>query len=151
MHKGAVAAPHGTFLAFDFGTRRIGIAVGNSISGTARPLTTLHGEQNAQRFEAIRTLVSEWQPAALIVGLPGHDDGTPHELSRHCRRFAQQLKGRFNLPTILVDERYTSTAASAQLDAAGIRGIRQKPLLDQVAAQHILQAYLDEPSMGLNA
>ncbi|MBI5436615.1 MAG: Holliday junction resolvase RuvX [Nitrosomonadales bacterium] len=141
----------GTFLAFDFGTKRIGVAVGNSISGTAQPLTTLHGEQNEQRFAAIGALIREWQPAALVVGLPGNDDGTPHELTRLCRRFAQRLKGRFDLPTILVDERYTSAAASSQLAEAGIRGIKQKPLLDQVAAQQILQAYFDEPSAGLVA
>ncbi len=148
------SVPHplkGTFLAFDFGTKRIGVAVGNSISGTAQPLTTLHGEQSAQRFAAIARLISEWQPAALVVGLPSHDDGTPHDLTRLCRRFAQRLKGRFNLPTILVDERYTSAAASSQLAAVGIRGIKQKPLLDQVAAQQILQAYFDEPAMGLSA
>ncbi len=141
----------GTYLAFDFGTKRIGVAVGNSISGTAQPLTTLHGEQNEQRFAAIEALIREWQPAALVVGLPRHDDGTPHEMTRLCRRFAQRLKGRFDLPTILVDERYTSAAASSQLNEAGIRGIKQKPLLDQVAAQQILQAYFDEPSAGLIA
>jgi len=147
----AISPLKGTFLAFDFGTKRIGIAVGNSISSTAQPLTTLHGEQNEQRFTSIAALIAEWQPAALVVGLPCHDDGTPHEMTRLCRRFAQRLKGRFNLPTILVDERYTSAAASSQLAEAGIRGIKQKPLLDQVAAQQILQAYFDEPAMGLMA
>ena len=151
MHEGACAIPRGTFLAFDFGTRRVGVAVGNSVSGTAQPLTTLQENQATRRMEAIRALVYEWQPVALIVGLPAHEDGTPHALAGACRRFARQLKEKFNLPTLMVDERYTSTAASAQLDAAGIRGIRQKPLLDQVAAQQILQAYLDEPAMGMNA
>ena len=141
----------GTYLAFDFGTQRIGVAVGNSISNTAEPLTTLHDEKNDLRFAAIEQLIQEWQPLALIVGLPSHGDGSPHELTRLCRRFAQRLKGRFNLPVILVDERYTSAAASSQLAEAGIRGIKQKPLLDQVAAQHILQAYFDEPAMGLMA
>lgn len=141
----------GTYLAFDFGTKRIGVAVGNSISSTAQALTTLHGEQNEQRFAAIEKMIHEWQPLALVVGLPCHDDGSPHELTRLCRRFAQRLKGRFNLPIILVDERYTSTAASSQLDQAGIHGIQQKPLLDQVAAQQILQAYFDEPAMGVVA
>jgi len=144
-------AIHGTLLAFDFGTKRIGVAVGNSISGTAQPLTTLHGEQNDQRFAAIESLLREWQPAALVVGLPSNDDGTPHEMTRLCRRFAQRLKGRFALPVILVDERYTSAAASSQLNEMGIRGIKQKPLLDQIAAQQILQAYFDEPSSGLAA
>lgn len=146
----AITAPQGTLLAFDFGTKRIGVAVGNTISGTARPLTTLHGEQNDQRFAAIAALLDEWRPAALVVGLPCNDDGTPHELTRLCRRFAQRLKGRFNLPTLLVDERYTSAAASSALDAAGVHGIRQKALLDQYAAQQILQAYFDEPGMGLS-
>lgn len=140
--------PQGILLAFDFGTKRIGVAVGNNISGTAQALTTLHDEKNEQRFAAIAALIREWQPVALVVGLPCHDDGAPHELTRLCRLFAQRLKGRFNLPTILVDERYTSAAASSQLAAAGVRGIKQKPLLDQVAAQQILQAYFNEPAMG---
>lgn len=152
MPEGGTANPiRGTLLAFDFGEKRIGVAVGNSISGTAQPLTTLHGEQNEQRFAAIAMLLREWQPAALVVGLPCNDDGTPHELTRLCRRFANRLKGRFGLPVLLVDERYTSAMASARLSEAGIRGIRQKPLLDQVAAQEILRAYFEEPAAGIRA
>lgn len=147
MPEGRTAIPsQSTLLAFDFGAKRIGVAVGNSVSETAQPLTTLHGEQNEQRFAAIESLIREWQPAQLVVGLPCNDDGTPHEMTRLCRRFANRLKGRFDLPVILVDERYTSAAASSQLNEAGIRGIKQKPLLDQIAAQQILQAYFDEPS-----
>ena len=145
----ATTIPQGTLLAFDFGTKRIGVAVGNSITATARPLTTVQEEKNELRFAAIAALLAEWQPAALVVGLPCNDDGTPHEMTQLCRRFANRLKGRFNLPVILVDERYTSAAASSELDAAGVHGIRQKPLLDQYAAQQILQAYFDEPAMGL--
>lgn len=141
----------GTFLAFDFGTKRIGIAVGNSIAQTTQPLVTLQGEQNDVRFATIEALLREWQPTALVVGLPCNDDGTPHEMTRLCRRFANRLKGRFNLPTILVDERYTSASASTQLNEMGVRGIKQKPLIDQVAAQHILQAYFDEPTMAFFA
>ena len=152
MPEGRSAPPvHGTLLAFDFGEKRIGVAVGNSISGTAQPLTTLHGEENAPRFAAIESLIREWQPAALVVGLPCNDDGTPHEMTRLCRRFANRLKGRFGLPVILADERYTSAAASSQLNEAGIRGVRQKPLLDQVVAQQILQAYFNEPAAGTSA
>lgn len=147
----APPTPQGTLLAFDFGTKRIGVAIGNTLTGTARPLVTLHGEQNDQRFAAIAGLIREWQPAALVVGLPCNDDGSPHEMTRLCRRFANRLKGRFNLPAILVDERYTSAAASSALDAAGVHGIKQKPLLDQVAAQQILQAYFDEPAAGIYA
>lgn len=146
MPEGMPSDFSGTLLAFDFGTRRIGVAIGNTVSASARPLITLNGEENDARFAAIAALLREWEPAALVVGLPCNDDGTPHELTRLCRRFANRLKGRFGLPVILVDERYTSAAASVQLDEAGIHGMKQKPLLDQVAAQQILQAYFDEPA-----
>ena len=141
----------GTLLAFDFGTKRIGIAVGNSISATARPLTTINDEKNEVRFATIAALLKEWGPVALVVGLPCNDDGTPHEMTARCRRFANQLKGRFDLPTLLVDERYTSTAASSVLDTEGIHGRKQKSFIDQYAAQQILQAYFDEPGAGIHA
>jgi len=141
----------GTLLAFDFGTKRIGIAVGNTLTATAQPLATISDEKTDTRFAAIAALIREWQPAALVVGLPCNDDGTPHELTALCRRFANRLKGRFNLPTLLVDERYTSAAASSALDEAGVHGRKQKNLIDQYAAQQILQAYFDEPSAGIYA
>jgi len=143
--------PQGTLLAFDFGTRRIGIAVGNTLLGRANPLATIADEKTDSRFAVIGDLLQEWQPAALVVGLPCNDDGTPHELTLLCRRFANRLKGRFNLPTILLDERYTSLAASAQLKEEGIHGMKQKSLIDQYAAQQILQAYFDEPTAGILA
>ncbi|MFZ5502704.1 MAG: Holliday junction resolvase RuvX [Pseudomonadota bacterium] len=143
--------PSGTLLAFDFGTKRIGVAVGNTVTATARPLTTINDEKNALRFAAIATLLREWQPSALVVGLPCYDDGVPHEMTALCRRFANRLKGRFNLPTLLVDERYTSAAASSALDERGIHGRQQQPLIDQYAAQQILQAYFDEPGAGIHA
>lgn len=139
----------GTLLAFDFGTQRIGVAVANTFSASARPLTTISDEKNTARFAAIAELVREWQPSALLVGIPCNDDGTPHELTALCRRFANRLQGRFSLTTILVDERYTSLAASLQLNKEGIRGRRQKSLIDQYAAQQILQAYLDEPAASV--
>ena len=141
----------GTLLAFDFGTKRIGIAVGNTLLCRANPLTTINNEKTEARFAAIAILLNEWQPSALVVGLPSNDDGTPHELTALSRRFANRLKGRFNLPTILLDERYTSLAASAQLNKEGIHGMKQKPLIDQYAAQQILQAYFDEPAAGILA
>jgi len=138
-------------LAFDFGTKRIGIAVGNTLLRRANPLTTIADEKTATRFARIEALLNEWQPSALVVGLPSNDDGTPHELTALCRRFANRLKGRFKLPTILLDERYTSLAASAQLNEEGIHGMKQKSLIDQYAAQQILQAYFDEPAAGILA
>jgi putative Holliday junction resolvase len=96
-------------------------------------------------------LIKEWEPAALVVGLPCNDDGTPHEMTAQCRRFANRLKGRFDLPILLVDERYTSAAASSVLNEEGIHGRKQKLLIDQYAAQQILQAYFDEPGAGIHA
>lgn len=145
------SVPSGTLLAFDFGTKRIGIAVGNTLLRRAHPLATIADEKTDVRFAAIAALVKEWQPSALVVGLPSNDDGTPHQLTALCRRFANRLKGRFNLPTILLDERYTSLAASAQLNEEGIHGMKQKTLIDQYAAQQILQAYFDESAAGILA
>ncbi len=141
--------PAGTLLAFDFGTRRIGIAKGNTLLASATPLTTIDAEQTDIRFARIAALLVEWQPVALIVGLPCNDDGTPHEMTSLSRRFANRLKGRFNLPVVLVDERYTSAAASSALNELGVHGRKQKAVLDQYAAQQILQAYFDEPTSGI--
>ncbi len=141
----------GTLLAFDFGIRRIGIAKGNSLIGSALPLTTIDAEKNEIRFAKIAELVNEWQPSGLVVGLPCNDDGSPHEMTALCRRFANRLKGRFNLPTILIDVRYTPSAASSVLNEQGVHGRKQKSVLDQYAAQQILQAYFDEPSAGIYA
>jgi putative holliday junction resolvase len=156
MPEGAIIStatpnPQGTFLAFDFGTKRIGVAIGNSLLRHAQPLTTIAEEKNDTRFAKIESLLNEWQPSVLIVGLPSNEDGTPHDLTAMSRRFANRLKGRFNLPVILLDERYTSLAASAQLDEEGIHGKKQKALIDQYAAQQILQAYFDEPAAGMLA
>ena len=116
MPEGMPLTPlSGTFLAFDFGTKRIGIAIGNTYSATARPLSTINDEKNDTRFAAIAALIREWQPAALVVGLPCNDDGTPHEMTALCRRFANRLKGRFNLPTLVVDERNTCAASNSVL------------------------------------
>lgn len=136
--------PHaktGTVLAFDFGEKRIGVAVGDTQTGLAHPLTTIAAEDNRARFAAIGALIGEWQPACLVVGLPAHADGTEHEISRLCRRFAQRLEGRFGIPVQLVDERLTSWAAEAALREAGVRGARLKGALDQAAAREILAAY----------
>lgn len=146
---GMLNVPAGTLLAFDFGTRRIGIAKGNTLLASATPLTTIDAEQTDIRFARIAALLVEWQPVALIVGLPCNDDGTPHEMTSLSRRFANRLKGRFNLPVVLVDERYTSAAASSALNELGVHGRKQKAVLDQYAAQQILQAYFDEPTSGI--
>ncbi|EEG07009.1 Holliday junction resolvase RuvX [Pseudogulbenkiania ferrooxidans] len=137
--------PDGTTLAFDFGERRIGVAMGETLLGIAHPLTTIDTEITEQRFAAIGKLIEEWRPAQLVVGLPVHADGTEHDLTRLSRRFANRLKGRFGLPVWLVDERHTSLIAESLLNEAGVRGRKQKPALDQVAAQAILQTWFEQP------
>lgn len=125
--------PAQRFLAFDFGMKRVGVASGNTLLGTAQPLGTVTAQGEA-RFEALGRLIREWQPEALVVGVPFHPDGAEHENTRRARRFARQLHGRFGLPVHEVDERYTTTEALA----AGARDA------DAAAACLILEQYLRE-------
>jgi len=120
-----------SFLAFDFGIRRIGVAVGNSMLKQAQPLLTL-SSMGAARFDAIARLVQQWQPDALVVGVPTHPDGAPHDNTRRAKVFARQLHGRFHLPVHEVDERYTTVEAMSH-GAADV---------DAAAAALILEQYL---------
>jgi putative holliday junction resolvase len=131
----------GTVLAFDFGERRMGVAVGELELKLAHPLETVHADSDRERFERIGQLVEEWRPVVLVVGLPMHLEGSEHELSRRCRNFARRLRARFGIDTYLTDERLTSHAAGLALADAGVRGRRQKNMIDQVAAQQILETY----------
>ncbi len=141
--------PHSTnitVLAFDFGEKRIGAAVGDTAVGIAHPLATINASDKQHRYAAIDQLIREWQPSLLAVGLPAHMDGTEHEMSRLARKFARELGARFSLPVELVDERLTSAAADTSLSEAGVTVRKRKLLVDRVAAQNILQAYLDSGS-----
>ena len=122
-----------TVMAFDFGLKRIGVAVGNRLIQQAQPLTLIEAATNAEKFTAIDNLIREWQPDTIVVGLPLHPDGAEHEMSVRCRRFAHQITGRFGLPTVLVDERYTSAVLTAS------RGEH----VDSQAAALILQQFFD--------
>ena len=137
MHSGGV-------LAFDFGLRRIGVAVGDWETRLAHPLETIAGEANDVRFGRIAELIREWRPGELVAGLPMNMDGTEHDMSRRARRFANQLHGRFGLPVALVDERLTSFDADLSLREAGVKGRDRKGLDDAVAAQRILQDYFEQ-------
>jgi putative holliday junction resolvase len=134
----------GTILAFDFGTRRIGVAVGESSTGLAHPLATIAEQRRDARFAAIGKLVDEWRPALLVIGVPTHADGREHALTASARRFARQLEGRYGVAVALADERYTTRSAGEALAAAGVRAHNQRGVRDQVAAQLILQDYLDQ-------
>ncbi len=118
-----------TILAFDFGEKRIGVAVGNSITKTAEALKIIQEKNQDEKFKAIEALIQEWQPQLLVVGLPTHPDGAEHEMTLKAKRFGNQLHGRFQKEVVWVDERYTSVSAQDGNDA--------------LAAQLILQQYLD--------
>jgi putative Holliday junction resolvase len=127
-----------SFLAFDYGTRRVGVASGNTLLGQATPLKTISLDGDA-RFAAIGKLLAEWQPDALVVGVPFHPDGAEHENTVKARRFARQLHGRFRLPVHEVDERYTTTealaAGAADADAAAAAIILEQHLRSLAASQ----------------
>ena len=137
----------GSVLAFDFGVKRIGVAIGTRLGagrfGPARALTTIAGEANDARFAAIAALIAEWQPVRLLVGRPLNDDGTPHEMTARCERFAKQLRGRFRLPVEDVDERFSSTEAEANLRERGLSWQQRKTQVDAEAALVILQSWFE--------
>ncbi|MBW3508607.1 Holliday junction resolvase RuvX [Janthinobacterium sp. BJB312] len=122
-----------TILAFDFGLKRIGVAIGNTMICQAKPLSVITATANEPKFAAIDSLIKEWGASRIVVGLPSHPDGTEHEMSARCRRFANQVHGRFNLPVELVDERYSSAVIAA----------RRGEVIDDRAAAIILQQYFD--------
>ena len=122
-----------TIFAFDFGVKRIGVAMGNTMIRQAAPVKVINAIDNATRFADIQALLDEWKPARLVVGLPMHPDGAEHDMTARARKFANQLHGRFNLPVELVDERYSSVVISAK------RG----EVIDDRAAAIILQQYFD--------
>lgn len=128
-------------MAFDFGARRIGVAIGETLLGQARALATVAESANDRRFSAIGKLIDTWRPARLVVGLPRHVDDGEHEFAARCSRFARQLEGRYQLPVEFADERYTSCTAETQLSGDKRKN---KARLDAEAAAVILQAWFDQ-------
>ena len=123
-----------TVLAFDFGLKRIGVAVGEPELRTAHPLPVIAD------FSQVEKLIKEWKPAHLVVGMPTSSQGAAHAMTRQAEVFARRLEKRFKLPVARVDERYTSVEAESRL-----RGIKNKKV-DSVAAQLILEQYFDQAS-----
>ncbi len=133
-----------TILAFDFGLRRIGVAVGQTVTGSASPLGVVVNGAGGPDFDAIAALIDEWSPARLIVGLPLHADGSPGELEPQVDAFVAAL-GRFRLPVTTVDERYTSREAESVLKnarAQGTRGRITREMIDSAAAEFIAERFL---------
>jgi putative Holliday junction resolvase len=133
---------HHVLLGFDFGMKRIGVAVGQTVTETARPLITLNAQHGEPAWPTLTKLIKTWQPDALVVGVPFNMDGTEQKLTEAARHFASQLTTTFNLPVYEVDERLSSKDARERLFAEGGYKALQDGQVDQVAAQLILQNWL---------
>jgi len=137
----------GTLIGFDFGSRRIGVAVGESSTRIASPLGAIEGEANDARFDAIGRIVEEWRPAGFVVGLPRHADGSEHAVAKLAEKFARRLEARYGVPVAFVDETLTSADAEASLKLTRTRAGRKSDV-DALAAALILQSFLDELPPG---
>ena len=137
-----------TLLGFDYGTRHIGVAVGQELTGTSAPLVTLPSRNENPDWDAISRLIEEWQPAALVVGIPLNMDGTEQPMTAAARRFARRLEGRYRLPVHLADERLSTVEAGRLLRESatdsGTRRSRRRRELDEVAAHLILQTWFSQ-------
>lgn len=142
--------PTGTLIGFDFGERRIGVAVGETGTGIANPLGAIDAAANDARFREIGKLVDEWHPAGFVVGRPRHQDDSEHAVAKLAEKFARRLHAKYHVPVVMVDETLTSATAEASL--RGMRaGAKRKGDIDAVAAAIILQSYLDDPNAGEHA
>ena len=136
--------PPQTIVAFDFGLRRIGVAVGQDVTASASPVAAVRNSDAGPDWQAIATIVTEWRPSRLIVGMPLHEDGSPSEMGEHIKRFIAELQ-RFELPVEQVDERYSSLEAGEALKserALGLRGRINKEEIDSVAAALLAERWL---------
>ncbi|MDT8403138.1 Holliday junction resolvase RuvX [Sulfuriflexus sp.] len=131
-----------TLLGFDYGRLRTGVAVGQTLTGTATALVTLQSRHHKPDWDGIDRLIREWQPDGLVVGIPVHMDGTEQEMTKTARKFGGQLKARYNLPVYEADERLSSAEAEQNLG-----GGQDKAAIDREAARLILQAWLNEQGM----
>jgi len=131
-------------LAFDFGEARLGVAVGYEKTGMVHPLVTLRVKADQPDWSEMERLIDEWKPSALIVGLPLNMDGSDNLMTGKARKFGNRLNGRYNLPIHMVDERLTTRIASEALAETGLASRKYKTVIDQLAAQHILQTYLSQ-------
>ncbi|MFO7594560.1 MAG: Holliday junction resolvase RuvX [Pseudomonadota bacterium] len=134
---------HRLLLGFDFGLKRIGVAVGQELTGSARELETLTSPDGGPDWKGINRLIEQWQPDALVVGLPLNLDGSDHEVTRLARRFGNRLKGRYNLPVFTIDERLSSVEAERLLTG---EGRFDKEAVDKLAARIILESWLAQQS-----
>ncbi|MDO9321385.1 MAG: Holliday junction resolvase RuvX [Pseudomonas sp.] len=129
-------------LGFDYGTKQIGVAVGQLITGQARELCILKAQNGVPDWQKVEALIREWQPDAIVVGLPLNMDGTPSAMSERAEKFARRLNGRFNLPVHMQDERLTTYEAKGQRLSEGQRGSYRDNPVDALAAALLLESWL---------
>lgn len=141
--------PSGTILGFDFGMKRIGVAVGQLVTRTASPVRIIPAKQGMPDWSIVDQLIREWQPSALVVGIPLNMDGTTQPITRHARHFARLLHQRYHLPIYTADERLTTREAREQIFSAGGYRALQKKTVDSIAAQIILQTWLSSSPNNL--
>ena len=140
----AMATPSLRALGFDFGRLRIGVAVGDAITGSARPLCVLPTRQQRPDWDAIGRLIAEWRPDRLVVGVPCHADGTANAVTKAALRFSRQLQGRFHLPVATIDERLSSWEAGQRFVQTGARRRAENAALDAQAAAVILESWFND-------
>lgn len=133
-----------TLLGFDYGMRKVGIAVGQELTGTSTPLITLRHRRDGPDWDGIGALIEKWRPAALVVGVPLNMDDTEQPMTLAARRFANRLAGRFHLPVHEADERLSTRSAASLVRAGGPGRARPRHGLDEVAAHVILQTFLSQ-------
>ncbi|MDE2088807.1 MAG: Holliday junction resolvase RuvX [Gammaproteobacteria bacterium] len=131
-------------LGFDYGLKNIGVAVGQELTRTATPLATVRAVAGRPDWEAITTLIREWRPDALVVGVPRHRDGSAHAMTEAAQRFARRIEGRYRLPVYTVDERLSSREAQHLVKIAGMHRRRARGTVDDVAAQVILHTWFEQ-------
>ena len=133
----------GNILSFDFGEKRIGVAIGNNITKTSHPLSTIDTPVNTKRFVAIEKLISQWSPILIVIGFPLNEDGSSSRLTVLVKKFASKIKNKFGIKISLIDERLTSIEAEILLKETDANVKKRKSVIDQVAAQIILTSYFE--------
>ena len=131
----------GNILSFDFGEKRIGIAIGNSITKSSHPLETINTPKNTERYRLIELLLKTWEPFKLVIGYPLNDDGTLSKMSLLAKKFGMKLRNKYNIPIAMIDERFTSSEADLELKKFEKNFKKRKIVVDQVAAMIILDSF----------
>ena len=136
----------GNILSFDFGEKRIGVAVGNSITKSSHPLKTINTSKNTERYKLIELLLKTWEPVKLVIGYPLNEDGTLSRMSLLAKKFGMKLTNKYNIPIAMIDERFTSTEADLKLKKFEKNFKKRKIVVDQVAAMIILDSFFQNNS-----